>query len=126
MNPMQREWKPTRLSVPGRAMMAALSLSIVGVVGLSLEVGEKRTGIRQPLVSRINPNTADVSLLMTLPNIGPARAAAIVEYRKQQVFNEIVFRRIEDLQAVKGIGPKIAEGLRPWLNFDTPIAATEE
>jgi competence protein ComEA len=82
--------------------------------------------VRQALVSRINPNTADAALLMTLPNIGPARAAAIVEYRNQQNSGAIVFRRVEDLQAVKGIGPKISEGLRPWLDFETRIATAEE
>jgi len=124
---MQRELKSKHLGVPGRAMIVALSLSAVAAVGLSVGVwGAGRTAIRQPLVSRINPNTADASLLMTLPNIGPARAAAIVEFRQQQKSGAIVFRRIEDLQAVKGIGPKISEGLRPWLDLETRIAAAEE
>jgi hypothetical protein len=124
---MQRELKPTHLGVPGRAMIVALSLSAVGTAIFSFEVwGSGRIADRQPLVSRINPNTADASLLMTLPNIGPARAAAIVEFRQQQKPGAIVFRRVEDLQAVKGIGPKISEGLRPWLDFETRIAAAEE
>jgi hypothetical protein len=124
---MQREMKPTHFGVPGRAMIVALSLSAAGAVGLSFEVwGSGCARVRQPLVSRINPNTADASLLMTLPNIGPARAAAIVEFRQQQKSSVIVFRQVEDLQGVKGIGPKISEGLRPWLDFETRIAAAEE
>lgn len=124
---MQREWKSTHFGVPGRAMILALSLSAVAAAGLSFEVwGSGRTAVGQPLISRINPNTADASLLMTLPNIGPARAAAIVEYRDQWTSNASVFRRVEDLQAVKGIGPKISEGLRPWLDFETRIATAEE
>jgi hypothetical protein len=124
---MQRQSKPTHLGVPGRAMIMALSLSAVGAAIVSFEVWRSgRTVVRQPLVSRINPNTADASLLMTLPNIGPARAAAIVEFRQQQKSGAIVFRRVEDLQAVKGIGPKISESLQPWLDFETRIAAAEE
>jgi competence protein ComEA len=124
---MQRERKPTHLGVPGRAMILAVSLSAITAAGLSFEMwASGRTVVGQPLISRINPNTADASLLMTLPNIGPARAAAIVEYRERQGSGVVVFRRLEDLQAVKGIGPRISEGLRPWLDFETRIATAEE
>jgi competence ComEA-like helix-hairpin-helix protein len=124
---MQRAWKPTHLGVPGRAMILAVSLSAIAAAGLSFEMwGSGRTVVGQPLISRINPNTADASLLMTLPNIGPARAAAIVEFRQQQKPGAVVFQRVEDLQAVKGIGPKMSEGLRPWLDFETRFATAEE
>lgn len=46
-----------------------------------------------------------------LDGIGEALAGRIVEDRQQNG----PFRRIEDLQRVKGIGPKTVERIRPWL-----------
>ena len=48
---------------------------------------------------RININTADAGELDRLPGIGPAKAAAILEYRKTHGF----FRVPEDLMKVPGI-----------------------
>lgn len=48
---------------------------------------------------RININTADAKELDKLPGIGPAKAAAILEYRKTHGF----FRVPEDLMKVPGI-----------------------
>lgn len=77
-----------------------------------------------PLSDRINPNTASWVTLAQLPGIGPIRAKAIVEYRQQQqekrATTEPVFRSSEDLQSIKGIGPRIAEQLEPYLTFDDP------
>ena len=48
---------------------------------------------------RININTADAETLEKLPGIGPAKAAAILEYRRTHGF----FRVPEDLMKVPGI-----------------------
>ena len=50
---------------------------------------------------RLNINQADVALLQTLPKIGPVTAQHIVEYRTLHG----PFQNIEQIQAVKGIGP---------------------
>jgi competence protein ComEA len=71
------------------------------------------------LDNRINPNTDSAASLMRLPNIGPSRASAIVEYRRQ--FDDdgiVVFKSASDLQKVKGIGPKTVEKIEPWLYFE--------
>ena len=47
----------------------------------------------------VNVNTADAAKLEKLPGIGPAKAAAILEYRKDHGF----FRVPEDLMKVPGI-----------------------
>ncbi len=47
----------------------------------------------------VNINTADAEELDTLPGIGPAKAAAILEYRKSHGY----FRVPEDLMKVPGI-----------------------
>ncbi len=66
---------------------------------------------------RINPNKAPSASLVRLPNIGPNRAAAIIEYRRQKN-DSIAFETAADLQNIKGIGPKTVESIRPWLCFE--------
>jgi len=56
----------------------------------------------------VNINTADAKTLETLDGIGPAKAQAIVDYRKQNG----LFRSVEDLGKVDGIGDKTLENLR--------------
>lgn len=57
----------------------------------------------------VSINSASAAELDTLPGIGPATAAKIIEYRQSRGG----FRSIEELAAVKGIGPKKLEQLRP-------------
>jgi len=73
------------------------------------------------LEARINPNHAPVESLVRLPGLGPGRAGAIVEYREN--FNgkdaaSPAFRNCDDLQKVKGIGPKTAQNINELLKFD--------
>lgn len=70
---------------------------------------------------RINPNEAPVPSLMRLPQIGLARARAIVTYRDQvrsQARQSLPFPTADDLQRIKGIGPAIVAEIRPWLQCD--------
>lgn len=57
---------------------------------------------------RVNLNTADAAQLDTLPRIGPAMAARIIEWREANGR----FTSVEDLLAVPGIGDKMLETLR--------------
>ena len=57
---------------------------------------------------KVNINTADLSVLETLPQIGRVRAGAIIEYRNANGG----FRSIEDLLKVSGIGTGIFNQLR--------------
>ncbi len=52
------------------------------------------------LAALVNINTADQALLETLRNIGPTKAAAIIDYRTKNG----PFQRIEDIMNVRGIG----------------------
>lgn len=73
------------------------------------------------LQGRINPNDAPAASLVRLPGIGIGRAAAIVAYRERfgdTVNRGVVFQSCDDLQKVKGIGPKTAAKLCQWLKFD--------
>lgn len=60
------------------------------------------------IARRIDVNTAPPAELELLPGIGPALAARIVEHRESQGR----FGSVDDLQRVKGIGPKTVEKLR--------------
>ena len=55
----------------------------------------------------ININTATAEELTALPNIGPARARAIIEYRETNG----PFRSVQELQNIRGIGPVTVENL---------------
>lgn len=57
-------------------------------------------------LAAININKADKEALASLPGIGDKKAESIIEYRKDHPF-----KNIEDLQNVKGIGPKVYKKL---------------
>lgn len=62
----------------------------------------------------VNINTADAATIdRVLVNIGPAKAQAIVDYRKANG----AFRSIEQLALVKGIGLKTVEKNRERIVF---------
>ncbi|MFC3121926.1 ComEA family DNA-binding protein [Agaribacter flavus] len=59
----------------------------------------------QHQIALVNINTAEVSVLSSLPGIGQKKAQAIVDYRKLNG----KFRSKEELVNVKGIGEKLLE-----------------
>ena len=59
----------------------------------------------------IDVNRADSKTLEKLPRIGPKTARAIIDYRTEHG----PFKSIEELDNVKGIGPKTIEKLRPFI-----------
>ena len=78
-------------------------------------------GIEFRLNNRINPNNASVASMARLPGIGIAKAEAIVAYRNNihdiNAENQ-PFKSANDLQLVKGIGPKTVENISEWLKFE--------
>ena len=73
------------------------------------------------LGGRINPNDAPIESLIRLPGLGIGRAGAIVAYREN--FNENkasspAFQNCDDLQKVKGVGPKTVQNISGLLKFD--------
>ena len=60
-------------------------------------------------IALVNINTADEPTLETLNGVGPALAAAIIQYRTDQG----PFTSVDQLDEVSGIGPATLEKLRP-------------
>jgi DNA uptake protein ComE-like DNA-binding protein len=96
--------------------------AVAAVVLLAVLLAAPMTGHRQTIhgfePERINPNTAPVGSLVRLPGIGKARALDIIHYRQSQAAGGMVFTAADDLQAIRGIGPKTTEKLAPWLTFE--------
>ena len=60
---------------------------------------------------KVNINTASAEELQTIPGIGAAKAAAIIEYREVQG----EFKSTEEIQNVPGIKGKTFEKIQPYL-----------
>jgi len=96
---------------------------IVAVLAAGVVVAQQASGRGKPAPSAaaevsapVNLNTATPIELQALPNIGPAAAARIVEYRQKNGG----FKKIEDLMNVKGIGEKSFLKLRPLVTVAPP------
>jgi DNA uptake protein ComE-like DNA-binding protein len=99
------------------ALSIAVCFSVCFVVS-SLAISGQSYEIR--LEGRINPNYAPPASLIRLPGIGIGRAGAIVAYREnfsKKNSSSRAFRNCDDLQKVKGIGPKTTQNISPWLKF---------
>ena len=98
----------------GACVLFSIALTASGLLG----VGQSCQIV---LDEQINPNDAPSASLVRLPGIGIGRAGAIVAYRDnfgKKNSNSRTFRNCEDLQKVKGIGPKTVENISEWLKFE--------
>jgi DNA uptake protein ComE-like DNA-binding protein len=95
------------------ALSAAVFISVCFVVSSGGRV-EHLSEIR--LEIRINPNYAPRASLARLPGVGNRRAEAIENFSKEN--NNMAFENCDDLQKVKGIGPKTAADICEWLKFE--------
>ena len=108
--------------VYGAGFVAAVLVCVMFSIGFAAPgffAGERTLQIE--LQSAVNPNTAPAASLVRLPGIGPSRAEAIIAYRNNLVKGKgqvVVFRDANDLQKVKGIGPKTTEKMRRFLEFE--------
>jgi competence ComEA-like helix-hairpin-helix protein len=69
------------------------------------------TELQRDVAHRIDLNRATKSELMQIPGVGPQLAERIVSYRD----NHGQFSRVEDLDAVHGIGGATLNKIRPWV-----------
>lgn len=93
--------------------VAGPSSGQVGSAGLSGGTrSSDQPGGSQP--APVHLNTASEEQLMTLPRIGKVLADRIIAWREQHG----AFTKIEDLDAVDGIGPRLLEQLTPLIVLD--------
>ncbi len=73
------------------------------------------------VASLIDINTAPAEALQLLPRIGPVLAARIIEDRQAAG----PYASLEELDRVRGIGPRTIEGLRDMATVSLPQAASQ-
>lgn len=66
---------------------------------------------KKPPTQPININTAGSDQLQQVPGIGPVTAQKILQMRKSYG----AFKSVNDLEAIRGIGPKRLEKMRKYL-----------
>lgn len=66
---------------------------------------------KKPPARPVNLNSATSAELQQVPGIGPATAAKILQMRKSYG----AFKSVDDLRAIRGIGPKRIEKMRKYL-----------
>ena len=71
---------------------------------------------KKPPLHPINLNTANSTELQEVPGIGPVTADKILKMRKSYGS----FKSVDDLRAIKGIGPKRLEKMRKYLTVAGP------
>lgn len=112
--------KVEALSVPAAPPVGeTLPLSETIEEGGSLAEGRKeaqkssRKHKKDGTIPVININQATAQELEQLPGVGPKLAERIVTFRQENG----AFKQVEDLLAVKGIGPKNFTTMRPYLKL---------
>jgi len=98
----------TRRHSAARVFFAIL---ILGLGPFSVALAKKK-----PPAHPININTAGATDLQQVPGIGPSTAQKILDTRKSYGS----FKSVDDLLAIKGIGPKKLEKMRKYLTVGKP------
>jgi comEA protein len=75
-------------------------------------------GKKKPPAKPVNINTATSEELQQVPGIGPATADKILQMRKSYG----AFKSVDDLLAIRGLGPKRLEKMRKYLTVGKPAA----
>jgi comEA protein len=71
---------------------------------------------KKPPEHPVNLNTATAAELEQVPGIGPATAQKILQARKSYG----KFKSVDDLEAIRGIGPKRLQKMRRYLTVGGP------
>ena len=94
---------------PIRLLSSFLFVSLIFAV--SVDAGKKK-----PPAKPVNLNTANSEELQQVPGIGPATADKILQMRKSYG----AFKSVDDLLAIRGLGPKRLDKMRKYLTVGKP------
>jgi competence protein ComEA len=108
-------WLVRRAAALVLLLAAAFALS----PALSRAVASSRPASAVSMADPIDVNRASAAELSLLPGVGPSLAAAIVADRESRG----VFRRPQDLDRVRGIGPAILARILPHVTVGAPATA---
>jgi comEA protein len=75
---------------------------------------------KKPPAKPVNLISATSEQLQTVPGIGPATAEKIIQMRRSYG----AFKSVDDLRAIRGIGPKRLEKMRKYLTVGKPSTGT--
>ena len=108
-------WLVRRAAALVLLLAAAFALS----PALSRAVASSRPASAVSMADPIDVNQASAAELSLLPGVGPSLAAAIVADRESRG----AFRRPQDLDRVRGIGPAIMARILPHVTVGSPATA---
>ncbi len=105
-----------RMSVmlEGPTLSLSQGAQLVRLPELALETYQVEENDETPGELRVNINEAGEEELCQLPQIGPARAKNILEYREKHG----PFASVEEIRAVSGIGDGIFQQIREHITVD--------
>lgn len=95
--------------------VVALALSVCALVSVATARADAQTQTESQK-RLVNLNAATAAELESLPGVGPAVAARIIEYREKNGG----FKKVEDLMNVRGIGEKTFLQLKPLVTVTPP------
>ena len=109
----------TRMLAVNRVRFAALMILAVATL---CSFSPAWANTKKPPEHPINLNTATSEQLQQVPGIGPVTAEKILKMRKLHG----PFKSVNELRAIKGIGPKRLSKMKPYLtvNSDPPEKKT--
>jgi len=94
---------------------------MIGVV-VAVALSAAAAGPGPASAGKVNVNTATAEQLALLPGIGPALAGRIVAHRAENG----PFQTIDELVAVRGIGERSLERLRPYVTLEGPTTLEQK
>src|SRR5882757_17891 len=94
------------------------SFAIRGSLVICLLFGTCALAKKKPPAQPVNINTATSEELQLVPGIGPSTAGKILQMRKSYG----PFKSVDDLLAIRGLGPKRLEKMRKYLTVGKPTA----
>jgi competence protein ComEA len=98
----------------------AIAIAVLASTGHAQESNGRGTpakaATKASAAAPVNLNTASAIELQTLPGVGPATSARILEYRQKAGG----FKKIEDLMNIQGIGEKSFLKLKPLVIVSAP------